>query len=175
MKFLHAEQQIGNMVAEVEKFIQEKSYSKEELVLVCLPEHRSNCESMVEIDVETVDPQDVKDTDDHLLEKYDLDEADMDVYDNMIIRGGFILLAKKAAQPSHRDEPSTTFSESQSATDSDSHTKEIEQDPGRAKEPSQENITPPGFGVNFNDPQSDSETHEDVFNPEDPDPDNHRR
>ncbi len=67
MKFLHAEQQIGNMVAEVEKFIQEKSYSKEELVLVCLPEHRSNCESMVEIDVETVDPQDVKDTDDHLF------------------------------------------------------------------------------------------------------------
>lgn len=175
MKYLHAEQQIGNMVAEVEKYIQEKSYSKDELVLICTEEHRSNVESMVEIDVETVDPKEVKETDDHLLDKYDLDDANMDVYDDMITRGGFILLAKEASTPSHRDDMNTTFNEGQADTDDHSHKKEIKDTTEGSDKTSSENVTAPGFGVNFNEPQSDAETHEDVFNPEDPDPDNHRR
>ena len=40
---------------------------------------------------------------------------------------------------------------------------------------SSEGIKAPGFGVNLNKPKSDADTHEDVFNPDDPDPDNVRK
>lgn len=173
MKFIYAQQQIGNMVAEIEKYIQNKTYSKDELVLICTEDHRSNCESMVEIDVETVDPNDLSDENSHPLDKYHLEDDNMDVYDDMISRGGFILLAKEAATPSHRNDMNTTFKEDQPKNDD--HTTEIKDTSNEPTEDLSEEITAPGFGVDFNEPQSDAETHEDVFNPEDPNPDNNRR
>lgn len=175
MKFLKAQQQIGNMVADVERFIQDENYSKDELVLICTEEHRSNCEAMVEIDVETVSVDDLGKKDDHPLERFHLDEENMDTYENMISRGGFILLSKGAATPSHRDDMNTTLNRDQSTESDESHTKKIKDTSDGSDMSSPEDVTPPGFGVDFNEPQSDAETHEDVFNPEDPDPDNHRK
>lgn len=175
MKFIYAQQQIGNMVAEIEKLIQNKSYSKDELVMICTEEHRSNIESMVEIDIETVSQKDMEDEESHPLEKYHLKEDNMDVYDDMISRGGFILLAKEAATPSHRKDMNTTQNTARSDEKDTSHTKEITKETGATDKASSEDVTAPGFGVEFNEPQSDAQTHEDVLNPEDPDPDNHRK
>lgn len=175
MRFLKAQQQIGNMVADVERFIQEENYSKDELVLICTEEHRSNCEAMVEIDVETVSASELDKEDTKPLEKYQLDDKDMDLYNNMIARGGFVLLAKNSSTPSHRDERDTTLNRDLTDETKESRTKEIEKNPDKSDMSTAEDVTPPGFGVDFNEPQSDAETHEDVLNPEDPDPDNHRR
>ncbi|SFB88517.1 hypothetical protein SAMN04488102_101263 [Alkalibacterium subtropicum] len=175
MKFLKAQQQIGNMVSDVERFIQEGTYSKDELVLICTEEHRSNCEAMVEIDVETVNTDNLDTENAHPLGKYHLEEKDLTVYDDMIARGGFILLAKDASAPSHRNNKNSMLKRNQSEETDDSHTKEIKNTSDGSDMSSPEDVTPPGFGVDFNPAQSDAETHEDVFNPEDPDPDHHRR
>lgn len=175
MKFLKAQQQIGNMVADVERFIQQGNYSKDELVLVCTEDHRSNAESMVEIDVETLNAEDLKKDSAGLLKKFQLEEKDMDVYDSMIARGGFILLAKDAATPSHRTDKDTTLNRDVSDETKKARTKDIKDTSDGSDMSSSEDVTAPGFGVDFNEPKSDAQTHEDVFNPEDPDPDNHRK
>ncbi|GEK88100.1 hypothetical protein SAMN04488100_10165 [Alkalibacterium putridalgicola] len=174
MKFLKAQQQLGHMVSDIERFIQEGHYSKDELVLICTEEERANCEAMVDIVVETVSREKLDKESDHPLEKYHLEEKDMAVHEDTIGRGGFILLAKDASTSPHRNDKDARLDSDQSGGADDSHTKEIKKTSDESDMSSAEDLTPPGFGVDFNVPQSYAETHEDVFNPEDPDPDHYR-
>ncbi|MGO1355639.1 hypothetical protein [Alkalibacterium gilvum] len=70
-----------------------------------------------------------------------------------MIYNGYVLLVKEANQSNKSGEKHTKNPNSLSS----------------------EGIKAPGFGVNLNKPKSDADTHEDVFNPDDPDPDNVRK
>lgn len=174
MKFVHAEQELEMMVAEIEKYIQNKAFTKDELVLVCSESHRSSSKSMVEIAVDTFEPADLKEEDSHPLEKYHIEKSNLKLYDDMVAKGGYVLLAKEDSTPAHKEEMKTSLANSESDNADASHKKEIEDATGMEEDYTEDSIKAPGFGVNQNEPRSDAETHEDVFNPEDPNPD-HRR
>ncbi|MDZ7835362.1 MAG: hypothetical protein U5K84_08490 [Alkalibacterium sp.] len=174
MKFLYAQQQIGNMVAEIERLVQNQTYTKDQLILVCTEDHRADSESMVEITVQTVDPKKSDNIKDHPFADLEIEDDGMNVYEHMVSRGGYILLASDIPAPDVTEERNAD-EKSELKEDKSDDTKDIKDRPDKSDMSSPEDVTPPGFGVDFNEPKSDADTHEDVLNPKGPNPDNHRR
>jgi len=177
MKFLYAQQQIGNMVAEIEKLVQNHTYTKDQLVLVCTEDRRADSESMVEITVQTVDPKKSDNSKDHPFAVLEIEDDGMNVYEHMVSRGGYILLARDIPAPDVKEEQNAD-EKSALKEDTSDDTKDIKDIKDQSEESdmsSPKDVTPPGFGVDFKEPKSDADTHEDALNPKGPNPNNHRR
>lgn len=141
MKFVTAHQSVEEFVSEMENLIQSGAFHADNLLAITLKEHATELKSLVPVEIETVDEKDFKDSDP--LNNHGLDEHSVELYDDILRRGGYVLLDKENGRENKKK-----------ATDE------------------KENIelSAPGFGVDLKAPQSDETNHEDNFNPNDPNP-----
>ncbi|MDN6194705.1 MAG: hypothetical protein L0I88_06705 [Alkalibacterium sp.] len=160
MKVLEANKQTSNLVMTIEKAVQQAQYSVDKLLLVCTEENKKEYEKIPDISSETMNIKDLKSGKTDALKKYNLEEYDQKKFNEAMINNGYVLLVKEANQSNKSGEK---------------HTKNVENTSKNPNSLSSEGIKAPGFGVNLNKPKSDADTHEDVFNPDDPDPDNVRK
>ena len=178
MKFVTSEQEIEDIAAGIENLIQSGRYQEDELVIICSEEHMSAVESMVQTNIDVIPVEDLSKQTKHFLFERQVEDDGMDLYEDVIRRGGYVLFKKNSSGHSDllgegvSDESKEAF---QSHHSNNSHTKDIKERPDKSDMSSPEDVTPPGFGVDFNEPKSDADTHEDVLNPKGPNPDNHRR
>lgn len=148
MKFVTAHQNVEDLVAELENFIQSGAYHANNLVVVTLQEHESELKSMVPTEVETVKESDFDENEP--LNNHGLDEKSVELYDDVLRNGGYVVLQKdNDYSPSDRDN-SKEHSEHTQSDGVDLHA--------------------PGFGVDIDDPDSSADNHEDNFNPDNPNP-----
>ncbi|GEK90943.1 hypothetical protein [Alkalibacterium kapii] len=171
MKILEAKKEAKDMAVVVENYIQKMDYSKDDLLLICSDENKSECEKVRGIENETVNVKELDTDRKETLRKYSLNEADEKRFDDVITQGGFLILLKDSSHSIF----STEEKSDQSDETDEPHTKKIKDTSKNSDTLSSEGIKAPGFGVDFNEPQSNADTHEDVFNPDDPDPDNLRK
>lgn len=143
MKFISAHHTIEEFVSELESLIQNGTYRADNLLIVTLEEHASDLKSLVAVEIETVSEDALKD--DKPLNKHGLDDQSVELYDDILRRGGYVLLEtidnKDEKQTDNKDEVG---------------------------------LHAPGFGVTPEKPQSDETNHEDNFNPDNPNPSAHR-
>lgn len=140
MKFVTAQQSLEEFATEVENLIQSGAYHANALLVVSLEEHVSELKSMVPIEIESVKEEDFKNS--HPLDGHDLDEKEVSLYDDILRRGGYVLFEK------------------------DKEKKEVVKEEDNKEEDI--GLHAPGFGVDLEEPDSDETSHEDNFNPENP-------
>lgn len=144
MRFISAYQELDKMVADVERLLQNKEIDRKDILLICLESRRSEISRMLDIPMETV--KDDSDEAQNPLDKYDLTESSYDLYDNLILTGGYVLLGRK-------DKIDDTVLDSTGGSEERHSTMHAS-----------------GFGVNMDVPDSDETNHEDNFNPDNPNP-----
>lgn len=141
MRFISAYQEIDKLVTDVEGLLQSKKLDRKDILLICLESHRSKVARMLDIPMETVDEES-----ENPLDKYDLRDDSYDLYDNLILTGGYVLLGRK-------DKVDDSMLDS-SSEDVERHS----------------SMHAPGFGVSMDAPDSDETNHEDNFNPDNKNP-----
>lgn len=149
MKFVTAHQNVEDLVAELENFIQSGAFHANNLVVVTLEEHASDLKSMVPTEIETVKESDFEDNEP--LNNHGLDKSDVDLYDDVLRKGGYVVLQKD----NNEHTPEKVSDDEQ--IDKTGSSKDVE-------------LHAPGFGVDIEDPDSSAENHEDNFNPDNPNP-----
>lgn len=146
MKFIKAHHDVQDLAVDIEKYIQNKEYNAEDLVVVTLEEHVSDVKSMVSTDIETVNENDFKT--EEPLNNYGLAGKDVKLYDSVLRSGGYVVLLK---------DEDHAFTENESDKRGNNKSDDV-------------NLHAPGFGVDIDNPDSSTENHEDNFNPENPNP-----
>ncbi|MCC5894935.1 MAG: hypothetical protein JJU16_05675 [Alkalibacterium sp.] len=145
MKFVTAHQSVEEFVAELENLIQSGAFHANNLLVVTLEEHASDLKSLVPVEIETVNEGDFNEK--APLNNHGLDDHSIELYDDILRRGGYVLLEK--------ENPQKDLAESHSKKD------EVE-------------LHAPGFGVDPDKPKSDDESHGDHLNPENTNPTSNR-
>lgn len=145
MKFVSAHQSIEEFVSEVENLIQSGAFHANNLLALTREEHASDLKSLVPVEIETISEEVFKDN--APLNNHGLDDHSVELYDDILRRGGYVLLEKENGK--------------QHESKSEERTEDI-------------GLHAPGFGVDPDDPQSDASNHEDNFNPDNPNPTSNR-
>ncbi|MCC5889122.1 MAG: hypothetical protein JJU01_01045 [Alkalibacterium sp.] len=148
MKFVTAHQNVEDLVAELENYIQSGTFHANNLVVVTLESHASDLKSMVPIEVETVKESDFDEN--KPLNHHGLDEKTVELYDDVLRNGGYVVLQKDEKHGVTDNRSADSKPNSEGSNDVELHA--------------------PGFGVDIDDPDSSAENHEDNFNPDNPNP-----
>lgn len=93
MRFISAYQSVELLVSDIEGLLKSDKLDRDDILLICLESQRSNIARMLDIPIETVREDDEQNV--NPLDAYELDDASYDLYDSLILKGGYVLLGRK--------------------------------------------------------------------------------
>lgn len=154
MKLLSTFQIAEDVASKIEQVTRDKNIPEDKLTVVTKEDQKETIENLVKVNVDGLSKEDIRygtSTD-----KYKLDESDETLFMDTIKRGGFVIL-QEMPKPRTNDEELNHHKEPP---------REDQDEKGDFEEAIDNHISAPGFGVDFKEPGTDAETHEDNFNPD---------
>lgn len=153
MKLLSMFQLEEEVTSNIEQATKEKHIPENKLTIVTKEEQRDSIAALINLQVDGVSKLELRDND--IAEKYKLSEKDTELFMDKLKRGGYVMLQE---MPKH--------STKQKLNDQKTPSREDEKEKGDFESSLDDHLSAPGFGVDFKDPGTDAQTHEDNFNPD---------
>lgn len=154
MKLLSTFQIAEDVASKIEQVTRDKNIPEDKLTVVTKEDQKETIENLVSVNVDGLSKEDIRYG--NSTDKYKLDESDETLFMDTIKRGGFVILQEMPKSRTNDEEL-------------DHHKEPPREDQGEKgdfEEAIDNHISAPGFGVDFKEPGTDSETHEDNFNPD---------
>ncbi|MEC6747458.1 hypothetical protein VXN63_02820 [Marinilactibacillus sp. XAAS-LB27] len=130
----------------------ENQLIKKHLTVYTKEEQVQSLSEELEVKVEGIDENEVSVA--NASDAYELNDSDATLFADTIQRGGYVILQddsnKKTKSHNDKKEPA----------------REDEDEKGDFEKAIDDHLSAPGFGVDFKEPGTDAETHEDNFNPD---------
>lgn len=153
MKLLSMFQLEEDVTSNIEQATKEKHIPENKLTIVTKEEQRDSIAALINLQVDGVSKLELRDND--IAEKYKLSEKDTELFMDKLKRGEYVMLQE---MPKH--------STKQKLNDQKNPSREDEKEKGDFESSLDDHLSAPGFGVDFKDPGTDAQTHEDNFNPD---------
>ncbi|GEQ34121.1 hypothetical protein [Marinilactibacillus psychrotolerans] len=153
MKLLSMFQLEEEVTSNIEQATKEKHIPENKLTIVTKEEQRDSIAALINLQVDGVSKLELRDND--IAEKYKLSEKDTELFMDKLKRGGYVMLQE---MPKHITK--------QKLNDQKTPSREDEKEKGDFESSLDDHLSAPGFGVDFKDPGTDAQTHEDNFNPD---------
>ncbi|API89308.1 hypothetical protein BKP56_08610 [Marinilactibacillus sp. 15R] len=153
MKLLSMFQLEEEVTSNIEQATKEKHIPENKLTIVTKEEQRDSIAALINLQVDGVSKLELRDND--IAEKYKLSEKDTELFMDKLKRGGYVMLQE---MPKHITK--------QKLNDQKTPSREDEKEKGDFESSLDDHLSAPGFGVDFKDPGTDDQTHEDNFNPD---------
>ncbi|MFL2070731.1 hypothetical protein ACEN32_00320 [Marinilactibacillus psychrotolerans] len=153
MKLLSMFQLEEEVTSNIEQATKEKHIPENKLTIVTKEEQRDSITALINLQVDGVSKLELRDND--IAEKYKLSEKDTELFMDKLKRGGYVMLQE---MPKHITK--------QKLNDQKTPSREDEKEKGDFESSLDDHLSAPGFGVDFKDPGTDAQTHEDNFNPD---------
>lgn len=154
MKLLSTFQIEEDVISKIEQAIKEKQIPENKLTIVTKEEQKESIASLVNVKVDTVSKLELRDND--ITENYKLSENDTKLFMDTLKRGGYVVL---------QEMPEKNIA-NQNMHDQKEPAREDESEKGDFESSLDDHLSAPGFGVDFKEPGTNAQTHEDNFNPD---------
>lgn len=153
MKLLSMFQLEEDVTSNIEQATKEKHIPENKLTIVTKEEQRDSIAALINLQVDGVSKLELRDND--IAEKYKLSEKDTELFMDKLKRGGYVMLQEMPKR-----------STKQKLNDQKTPSRKDEKEKGDFESSLDDHLSAPGFGVDFKDPGTDAQTHEDNFNPD---------
>lgn len=156
MKLLSTFQIAEDVASKIEQVTRDKNIPEDKLTIVTKEEQKETVENLVNVNVDGLSKEDIRygtSTD-----KYKLDESDDTLFMDTIKRGGFVILQEMPKSRANEDELNHHKDKEPARED--------KSEKGDFESALDDHLSAPGFGVDFKEPGTNAQTHEDNFNPD---------
>ncbi|WP_208558771.1 hypothetical protein [Marinilactibacillus kalidii] len=152
MKLISTFQLVDDVSAKINDLTIENQMVKKHLTVFTKEEQVESLHEAVDVKVEAIDKNETSAT--SAGDAYKLNDSDATLFADTIQRGGYVIL---------QDE---TVNKEKTLDNQKEPAREDEDEKGDFEKAMDDHLSAPGFGVDFKEPGTDAETHEDNFNPD---------